>query len=555
MATSIGRAVGVLVTVGIVSAATAVHATNTPGGTSVRPKINAVGAFRAPSEIAAIGAEHEHEHRLAEAEVPDSGSTIVPAPELAVSSSTPDVIGSWSAPRSNGSSVVGIHSVLLKNGKVLQWSAKPVLQPDGTYETYTFAIVWDPTTQTSRRVDLPDDGNVFCGASTILGDGTVAVVGGVDPYYANSSSGIPVVLLFDPISETWTWAPSMRKGRWYPTITKAADGSAIIVGGRDAAKKPNFDVERITSDPNVAPTLIGQYNLDWQQGLYPNQFLMPDGRIFTYAGSRTDYLDLTNWTATVIPGPKPLAPQFDYPNAVVLSLTPGGPIDMVVYGGKDKFAGANTARSSRLRLGVSGQTFQPQTPMPQARANMNSILLPDGKILVVGGNGQGNFNVPYLQSLMYDPTTDTWTPLASQLKRRGYHSTAMLLPNGKVLSSGDNGAGGGLTFNEIYSPPYLFQGTRPVITSFPATSIVGSSIDVTTNVAISQLVLMAPMSTTHATDMNQRRVVLSTTPLSSGGPGRSAFIPNDGTVPPGPYMLFALNANGVPSVARWVQVN
>ena len=555
MTNSLGRAAGVLVIACLVSATTAAQAAQVSPTHTSDARATATRTHRDPSELAAIGANHELEHRHAEVEGRASAGKILPAPQLAVSSATPDVIGSWSAPRTNGSNVVGIHSVLLKTGKVLQWSAKPVLQSDGTYETYTFAIVWDPTTQTSRRVDLPDDGNVFCGASTILGDGTVAVVGGVDPYYANSSSGIPVVLLFDPMSETWTWAPSMRKGRWYPTITKAADGSAIIVGGRDAAKKPNFDVERITSDPNVAPTLIGQYNLDWQQGLYPNQFLMPDGRIFTYAGSRTDYLDLTNWTATVAPGPKPLAPQFDYPNAVVLSLTPGGPIDMVVYGGKNKFAGTNTTLSSRLRLGVSGQRFQAQTPMPQPRANMNSILLPDGKILVVGGNGQGNFNVPYLQSLMYDPTTDTWTPLASQQKRRGYHSTAMLLPNGKVLSSGDNGAGGGLTFNEIYSPPYLFRGTRPVITAFPTTTTVGTNIDVTTNVAVTTLVLMAPMSTTHATDMNQRRVVLRTSPLSSGGPGRSALIPNDGTVPPGPYMLFALNANGVPSVARWVQVN
>jgi hypothetical protein len=195
--------------------------------------------------------------------------------------------------------------------------------------------------------------------------------------------------------------------------------------------------------------------------------------------------------------------------------------------------------------------------MPQARSNMNSVLLPDGSVLVVGGNTAANFGTPYLQSLRYNPATDTWTPMASQALRRAYHSTAVLLPDGRVLSAGDNGPGaiGGHNRVEIYSPPYMFKGTRPAIVSAPSTASPGTKISVTTAAPIRELVLISPSATTHATNMHQRLVQLATAPLANGSAkGLRATVPADGTVPPGPYMLFALDANGVPSVAAWLMV-
>ncbi len=273
--------------------------------------------------------------------------------------------------------------------------------------------------------------------------------------------------------------------------------------------------------------------------------------MFTFAGNRTDYLDPSTWR--INKGPVPLAAEFSYPNAVVLPITPGGHIQMVVYGGKNKFAGTTTSFSTKIDLSAATPTFTALRPMPQARTDMNSVLLPDGTILVVGGNQVDQFTAPTLQSLLYNPANDTWTPLASQALRRAYHSTAILLPDGRILSAGDNGpAGGGHNYEEVYSPSYLFQGARPKIVQAPTTATVGSPFFVVTDSPITKAVLISPAATTHATNMHQRMVELTTVPLF--GHGAAVIIPDEETVPPGPYMLFTLNAQNVPSVATWVMV-
>ncbi len=539
----------------VTSVAIAASALSVPGSSgqaATRSHRWSTGVKLNAAEAHAEGDLMATEHAMARTE---AHGKLTRGASLAVAGTTPDVIGQWSLPKSNGTPVVGIHTALLKTGKVLIWSPYTVTNPDGTTEIQTMAALWNPTTNTSKRVDPPNDGNLFCGAGTILGDGTLVAVGGLNSYSGyGTSNGIPVVLLFNPNTETWSAAPNMNKGRWYPTITETMNGGAVVVGGRDGANKPNQDIETIGAAAPNAPQLVGTYNLDWRQGIYPNQFLLPNGQIFTFAGDRSDFMDPSNWR--INKGPVPLAPQFNYPNAVVLPLKVGSPIEMVVYGGKTTFQGTTIATASRLNLTASTPKFTAITSMPEARANMNSVQLPDGKILVVGGNGQGNFNVAYYQTLLFDPANNSWTPLASQTRRRAYHSTALLLPDGRVLSAGDNGGtpGGGNTF-EIYSPSYLFKGPRPVINYAPTSAVWGNNVVVGTTTPVTKLVLIAPSSTTHATDMHGRVVELQISASAGGGTANVAGIPSDGSVPPGPYMLFAVDANGIPSIATWIQIN
>jgi hypothetical protein len=499
-------------------------------------------------DLIATADQHAREDESAVTEKPTP-----PAKPLRVRSNDATAIGYWQAPIFDKSGVVGIHSVLLRTGKVLMWSPRSV-QSGGQYEIQTIASVWDPATGTSVRVDPPEDANVFCGGAAILSDGTVLVVGGLDPYHGWwGSRGNPVVLLFNPTTQTWTQAKSMVAGRWYPTVTALADGSAFIVGGRDVNEKPNTTIERVGPLPSTDPQVVGQYPLNYQQGLYPNQFLLPNGLVFSFVGDKTNFLDPTTWR--INKGPVPLAPEFNYPNAVVLPMSYGQDVQMVVYGGKDKFAGTTTSVASKIDLSSSTPTFTALTPMPQPRTNMNSVLLPDGTILVVGGNAVDQFTTPYLQSLLYDPATDTWTPLASQVLRRAYHSTAILLPDGRVLSAGDNGAGtiGGHNREELYYPPYMFRGSRPSITQAPTTATVGNWYGVVTTGPVSRAVIISPAATTHATNANQRMIDLPSVPLYDHG--LAVNLPADGTIPPGPYMLFALDANNTPSIATWVQVS
>ena len=142
--------------------------------------------------------------------------------------------------------------------------------------------------------------------------------------------------------------------------------------------------------------------------------------------------------------------------------------------------------------------------------------------------------------------------MASLTRIRTYHSIALLLPDGRVLSAGGTF---GRASAEIYSPPYLFHGSRPTITSAPANVAYGQSFFVGTPDAtsISKVTLITLSSVTHGFNMGQR---ISRPSFSQATGGLNVTAPSDpNKTPPGYYMLFILNSNGVPSVAKIVQIN
>ena len=210
--------------------------------------------------------------------------------------------------------------------------------------------------------------------------------------------------------------------------------------------------------------------------------------------------------------------------------------------------------------------------MNLARSYQNTVLLPDESMVTVGGGtgstvADGVFAIDSdgarRQVELYDPASDQWRLGPAQMEDRGYHSTAVLLPDGRVFSGGDNAhpfePDGSWNLNdtgEIYSPPYLFKGQRPVIKSAPESVGWNKTIKITTKPvsAARNAVLVAPAATTHAEDMNQRLVELRLKDLH-GRKGIDVLSPpSAGVAPPGYYMLFVLNAKGVPSVAKWVQL-
>jgi hypothetical protein len=207
-----------------------------------------------------------------------------------------------------------------------------------------------------------------------------------------------------------------------------------------------------------------------------------------------------------------------------------------------------------------------------ARSYQNTVLLPDESMVTVGG-GIGSTEKDGVYAIdsdgarrqieLFDPKSGKWTLGPAQLEDRGYHSTALLLPDGRVFSGGDNArpyepdGSRSLTDNgEIYSPPYLFKGKRPSIKKAPKKVDWKEIMQIQTKgkSAASEAVLIAPAATTHANDMNQRMVSLKVSKLH-GSKGLDVISPPDaGVAPPGYYMLFVLNDKGVPSVAKWVQL-
>jgi hypothetical protein len=336
----------------------------------------------------------------------------------------------------------------------------------------------------------------------------------------------------------------MRKGRWYPAVAEVSSGQAVLLGGHDEQVNNNTDVEVYTPG-SPAETLVGTNHV----GNYAKTYLLPSGKLLVAAPLRTEELDPSNWTFTSYKNL--LFPQYQYPAGVLLPGPPSGSYKAMIVGGKDKSGGTVTANTEVFDAQNPNAGWQKAAPMPQPRTNMNLVILPDGKLLGVGGASLGQYLQPQFQSLMYDPATNVWTPVATQSVQRTYHSTAILLPDGRVLSAGDNQPGGGHGLLDIYSPPYLFNGPRPTITSAPSTVPYGGTFDITTPDTITRAVLMAPGATSHATDTHQRHVELAITPIAGG---YRAATPALNVAPPGYYMLFLLNAAGVPSVASWVHI-
>jgi galactose oxidase len=225
-----------------------------------------------------------------------------------------------------------------------------------------------------------------------------------------------------------------------------------------------------------------------------------------------------------------------------------------------------TATAEKIDLLAGPPTWTSAGSMAQPRRHLNATVLPDGTVLVTGGVSGGGFNdlaSAVHTAELWDPVTNDWTPLAPNAVSRGYHAVSLLLPDGTVLhgASGDADIPGTNTpfpperNHEIFHPPYLFRGARPVISSAPADVTYGSAFQVTTpNAAQVTAVRWIHLGTvTHAFDQSARANTLAFTPQADGVSVTAPSSPN--SAPPGHYMLFILNRNGVPSAGRIVRVH
>jgi hypothetical protein len=201
--------------------------------------------------------------------------------------------------------------------------------------------------------------------------------------------------------------------------------------------------------------------------------------------------------------------------------------------------------------------FSPNMAYPRAYHHMT--LLPDGTVLATAGGTTldgVNYGNAVLPAELWSPATRTWTTMASQRQGRLYHGTAVLLLDGRVLVAGSGRVGPAEQFNaEIYSPPYLFRGPRPTISSAPSSAGYGSTFFVATPnaQAITSVTLLRISSATHAFNMDQRFLQLN---FSQTAGGLNVTAPANGNLaPPGYYVLYILNGSGVPSTGAVIRVH
>jgi hypothetical protein len=462
----------------------------------------------------------------------------------------PQDVGAWTSPVDWP--VVGVHVALLPNGKVLAYDSIG----DNATESYplqntTRATVWDPVTGSQTPVNLDLGYNIFCSGLAHLIDGRMFLAGGNKDQQLN---GIVQTTLFDPAStppsSPWSRGPDMAAGRWYPTVTPLNNGEMLITSGRvniPEVRKLDGALRSLSSASLGLP-------------LYPWMDVAPDGRAF-YSGPDDNLRALD----TAGNGSWQTLRTRDGINRDYGSHAMFDKGKMLVAGG------GIPATSNSQVIDVNGATPQvtPTAPMVNARRQHNLTVLADGTVLATGGlsgsAGLVDLSNGVYPAELWNPATGQWRTLAAMQVTRQYHSTALLLPDGRVLSSGGGICGTCdqvhyLARNaEIFSPPYLFQADgspapRPVIGSAPSSTTYGASFDIgaANPGSISKVALVRLGAVTHSVNMEQRYIPLS---FSAGATSLTATAPvNANIAPPGYYMLFIVDANGVPSVARMVQV-
>jgi galactose oxidase len=447
-----------------------------------------------------------------------------------VKPSTPEAeLGQWSPPFSWP--VVAVHLHLLPSGRVLSWGRAG--QPQ----------IWDPNSGSFREVVSAT--MVFCSGHSYLPNGQLLVTGG----HLADRRGLRDANVFDPTTETWVREPSMSYARWYPTSTTLSDGSVLTIGGTDE-QETQVEVPEVWAGGSWHELEGARRELPY----YPRMFTAPNGLVF-YAGElqETAYLDPAG-SGSWMPVARSNYGRRDYGTAVM--YRPG---KIMIAGGSDPPDGAPTRTAELIDLNEPTPAWRYTESMRYPRRHLNATILPDGEVLVTGGTSSPGFSNPagaVHAPELWNSRTEQWSPMAAGQVNRVYHSTTLLLPDGRVLHSG-SGDGPGLPRElsaEIFSPPYLFTGERPVLSDAPQTVGYGQSFVLASPDAgqVVRVTLIRLGSVTHAFDQNQRFVELEFRRTAGGltvsSPASRAI------APPGHYLLAILNAAGIPSIARIVRL-
>jgi hypothetical protein len=434
--------------------------------------------------------------------------------------------------------LVAVHATLLHTGEVLLW--------DGWELPAAAAKVWNSAT--NGFTSVPAQSGLFCAAHSQLADGRILVVGG----HAGGEVGIRDVNLFDPRTGVWTNRADMSVARWYPSGTTLGDGRVLAVSGQINPGVWADTPEIYDPDTNAWTRLTQISNANVRDSEYPFSFLLPDGRVSVISAmlGKVQLLDLARLTS---------ADAGYEPRLLKSSVAMYRPGRLLATGGGNS-ASTNAAQTtaSVIDFGETLPAWRAVAPMAYPRYNHNLVVLADGSVLAVGGSTDLSLtsSTGTLAPEIWDPGTETWRTMASMRDRRNYHSTALLLPDGRVLVAGGGRLSPATDFltAEIFSPPYLFKGARPTIASAPALMPQTGTVIVETPQAldIASVAMIRLGSVTHTYDMDQRYLPLSFSAqagrLIVSGPG------NPSLAPPGYYMLVIVDKQGIPSTASFVRV-
>ncbi|GAK63053.1 DUF1929-domain-containing protein [Moesziomyces antarcticus] len=499
---------------------------------------------------------------------------------------------------------------------------------------------WDTQKRTSRLMNVVT--NTFCAGGMSLGNGTWAVFGGNEnvgpggnsttprfsttaPYY--DGDGGAAARFYTPNSQnTSDWDDGnhyMKRRRWYPTVEALADGTLWVGGGEDYG---GYVADEGQNQPNFEywPPRGDAINMDFltqtlPMNLYPLAWLMASGLLFVQAGQDAILYNLdTNSVAKGLPsttGPMkvypasagvamlPMTPANNYTQEVLFCGGVQRPLNEWGNGAGPLYNPLPIAASKvceRITPEASNPTWEQDDDLINGRSMGTFVYLPDGKLwfgqgvrMGTGGYSGQNYNKnlgislgdqPDFQPMLYDPTapkgsrfsTDGLSPMQVQ---RMYHSTAILLEDGSVLTAGSN-PNADVSFDnpanytnteyrlEQWYPTW-YNEARPTQPNVTQIAYGGGSFDVAlsgsdlsnniTNIKTAKMVVIRPGFATHGVNFGQRYLELNSTYTANqdGSVGGTLHVanmpPNANIFQPGPAMAF-LVVNGIPSIGQHVMI-
>lgn len=398
----------------------------------------------------------------------------------------------------------------------------------------------------------------------------------------------------------WVEYPqALAAKRWYSTQATLPDGNFIVVGGRDALNYEYIPMEGQNNKKLYDSMLLKQTDDPEENNLYPFVWLNTDGNLFVFANNRSILLSpKTNKVVKefpVLPGG-----ARNYPGSGSSALLPIQlyvqnpkviPAEVLVCGGAKHDAYARAGKKifepalqdcARLRLNSAKPRWKSEN-MPMPRIMSDTVLLPNGDVLLVNGakrgcSGWGYAKDPAFAPILYKPRArigKRFKELATSNIPRVYHSIAIALPDGKVLVGGSN-TNDGYKYNvefptelrvEKFSPPYLdpaLANMRPKMINTPKQIRFGQKFNVKVDLKQKdvtkqnlKVTMLAPAFTTHSISMNMRLLMLGIAGVNPAGAGsfeiQAVAPPNGNIAPPGYYLIFAVY-KGVPSNGEWIQI-